>query len=63
MQSRYIEKRDGVGTVLTKTAAGLKNRTQPTARLLEEYLSSWATLPNRAQVKALGRLIRPKKMT
>jgi hypothetical protein len=49
--------------VLTKMAAGLKNRTQQSARLLEEYLPSWATLPNRVQVKALGQLIRPKKIT
>jgi hypothetical protein len=51
----YREERQRRNTVLTKMAAGLKNRTQQTARLSEEYLSSWATLPNGAQVKELGR--------
>ena len=54
----YREGRRRRNTVLTKMAAGLENRTQQTARLLEEYLASWATLPSRAQVKELGRLIR-----
>ena len=59
----YREDRRCRNTTLRKMAAGQKNRTQQTARWRQEYLPSWATLPNKAQVKALGRLIRRKKIT